>query len=274
MLLSRKGVFMVFYADAHCDTLIYAKKKGSSLFDHPGHVNLKMLESLSDKFLQFMAIWINPKCKNIKKRAMEVIGFYKEQEKDIAGKINGGLILSLEGGETLDGSIDSLFEFYDRGARSLCLTWNGENALGCGCLVSDKLFTGLTCFGKQVVREMDKLHMIIDCSHSSKALFFDVAELCAGPFMASHSNCFSICSHPRNLSDDQLRIIGEKKGFVGINLYPSFLSDSGSAGEDSIMAHIDHALNIAPYIWHLQQKILCCYRLYFFCIYPCIIQAN
>ena len=95
MLLSRKGVFMVFYADAHCDTLIYAKKKGSSLFDHPGHVNLKMLESLSDKFLQFMAIWINPKHKNIKKRAMEVIGFYKEQEKDIAGKINGGLILSI-----------------------------------------------------------------------------------------------------------------------------------------------------------------------------------
>ena len=84
---------------------------------------------------------------------------------------------------------------------------------------------GLTDLGKQVIREMNRLGMIVDISHVADKTFWDVLATTSRPVIASHSSCRAIARHPRNLSDPQLRAIAKNGGVVGINFYPVFLDD-------------------------------------------------
>jgi membrane dipeptidase len=99
---------------------------------------------------------------------------------------------------------------------------------------------GLGAFGVEVVRKMEDLGMIIDVSHLSEDGFWDVIKLTKKdtPIFATHSNCKAICDHPRNLTDEQIRIIIERNGFIGLNLYPDFL------GGDDLELVIKHAAHI------------------------------
>jgi membrane dipeptidase len=151
-------------------------------------------------------------------------------------------MLALEGGEPLEGEIGYVDHFYDRGVRIITLTWNRENELGYGAFANEG--GGLKQFGAECVRRMNDLGIVVDVSHLSEAGFLDVDRISRRPYIASHSNAFSITPHIRNLKDAQIKSIAGKGGVIGINLCPDFLSPRGGAYIDSIMAHIGHFIDI------------------------------
>ncbi len=157
-------------------------------------------------------------------------------------KAKYGAILSIEGGEALSGKIENLERFYEDGVRIMTLTWNYRNEIADGITVKDG--RGLTDFGKIVVREMNKMGIVVDVSHISEKGFWDVASNSQKPFIASHSNVKSICSNPRNLSDLQIKEIIRNEGVIGINFYPLFLDDTGKCKMDRILDHIDYILDM------------------------------
>jgi membrane dipeptidase len=106
---------------------------------------------------------------------------------------------------------------------------------------------GLKPFGKDAVRRMNELGMVVDVSHLSDGGFYDVAALSQKPFVASHSNCRALCPHPRNLTDDMIRILADKGGIAGLNFGPQFLNADPARTESTverISAHARHFINI------------------------------
>ena len=104
---------------------------------------------------------------------------------------------------------------------------------------------GLSDFGSQVVKEMNRVGLLIDLSHASEQTFYDTLDLSAVPVVCSHSNCRALCDHPRNLTDEQLKALAEKGGVVQINFYHGFLRKDGEATVEDVVRHILHAMKVA-----------------------------
>ena len=138
------------------------------------------------------------------------------------GKIS--LFLGMENGAPIQESLPLLRLFHRLGVCYVTLTHNGDNALA-DSAAEGKRWHGLSPFGRQVVTEMNALGMMVDLSHSSDETFWDCIEFSQTPVIASHSCCRTLCPHRRNLTDEMLRAIGEKDGYVGINFCPAFLVD-------------------------------------------------
>jgi len=153
-----------------------------------------------------------------------------------------GALLSIEGGEAIEGDLSLLRVFYILGVRAMTLTWSLRNDLGDGILGSDNY--GLTAFGKDVIKEMNRLGIIVDVSHLNERGFWDVIDICEKPLIASHSDCRALCNHPRNLSDEQIKAIADKGGVIGINFCPDFLRDDGNASVEDVLDHIEHIVSL------------------------------
>lgn len=151
-------------------------------------------------------------------------------------------ILSAEGGSAVAGSLDRLHDLYTIGVRLITLTWNGSNEIGNGSGSCQN--DGLTAFGKQAVREMERLKMVIDVSHLNESGFYDVASETDGPFIASHSNASAVFYHARNLDDRQIKILIEKQGLMGINFCEYFLGTKCDDGFEAVYRHISHVLDL------------------------------
>lgn len=149
-----------------------------------------------------------------------------------------GAIFTVEGGSVLEGRTEVLKELAGWGVKVMTLTWNAANQIGGGAQEPG----GLTNFGRKVLEEMEHLHIIPDVSHASEPLFWDTLENTKGPVIATHSDARSLCSHPRNLTDEQFLAIKERGGLVGLNFYPTFLADSGKAKAIDILRHAEHFL--------------------------------
>lgn len=165
------------------------------------------------------------------------------------GEFIGG-ILTVEEGGVLNGKTERLEELYKKGVRLLTLTWNYENCLGSpNSRERTVMDSGLKRFGMEVVERMNDLGMIIDVSHLSDGGFRDCIRHSRVPVVASHSNARSLCPHPRNLSDEMLRALGEKGGTVGVNFYSAFLreTDGGEnrADAEDIVRHVRWMMNQA-----------------------------
>ncbi len=245
--------------DAHCDTASVLLDQKADFFENNCQVDLKRLLAEGES-IQFFAAFSNPfKFRNSSlTRILSIIDYIygaQEQNKDkmsicrnsadmdaaiACGKV--GAILSVEGGEALNGELAVLRQLYRLGVRSLLLTWNHRNMLADGSLETHG--AGLSDFGRQVVAEMNRLGMIIDVSHLCEASYRDVLELSAAPVIASHSNAKSICAHPRNLSNEQLIQLKNKGGVVGITFYPFFLNNSENASVDDVIRHIEYVCSI------------------------------
>ena len=105
---------------------------------------------------------------------------------------------------------------------------------------------GLTAYGRKVVKEMNKLDMMIDISHASEATFWDVIKYSKDPIFASHSSVMALCNHDRNLTDDQLRALAKNGGVIQICIYGGYLNnDEKVASVDDVVKHIDHAVKVA-----------------------------
>lgn len=133
----------------------------------------------------------------------------------------GGL-LAIEGGHALDGSLERLAEYHGLGVRYLTLTWNNTHDWADACC-SPPRHGGLSAHGRRIVREMERLGVMVDVSHAAETTFYHVLEELSGPFIASHSCARALADHPRNLSDDQLRELAAAGGVVGVNFFPAFL---------------------------------------------------
>ena len=141
-------------------------------------------------------------------------------------------ILTVEEGGVLNGKMERLDELYRRGIRLITLTWNYENCIGSpNSLDPQVMERGLKPIGIQVVERMNELGMIIDVSHLSDGGFWDCIRCSRTPIVASHSNARSLCSHPRNLTDEMLRALGNKGGVAGVNFYSAFLREKDGTGE-------------------------------------------
>lgn len=169
------------------------------------------------------------------------------------GKV--AILVGVEGGHAIEGSLDHLRELHRRGARYLTLTWNNGNAWAGSSVGVDATRTGgLTPFGGEVVREMNRLGMLIDVSHVSEATFADVLAASSAPVIASHSSARALADHLRNLTDAQLRALADHGGVACINFYSRFLADDYPTPAPPGVAplplsvlidHIDHVASVA-----------------------------
>ena len=153
-------------------------------------------------------------------------------------------ILTVEEGGVLNGRLSRLDELYKKGVRLVTLTWNYENCIGYPNSRDRNIMEkGLTDFGIRTVKRMNELGMIVDVSHLSDGGFWDCIRYSRYPVAASHSNARSLCRHPRNLSDEMLRALGENGGVAGLNFYSEFLqerrgkTDVGRASAEDIANH-------------------------------------
>ena len=134
------------------------------------------------------------------------------------------VFIGMENGSPIQRSLSLLRTFYRLGVSYLTLTHNGDNAIA-DSAAEGTHWHGLSPFGKEVVREMNELGMMVDLSHASDETFWDCIRLSEAPVIATHSCCRALCNHRRNLTDEMLQALGETGGYVGINFYPAFLSD-------------------------------------------------
>ena len=134
------------------------------------------------------------------------------------------VFIGMENGSPIQRSLSLLRTFYRLGVSYMTLTHNGDNAIA-DSAAEGALWHGLSPFGKEVVREMNELGMMIDLSHASDETFWDCIRLSEAPVVATHSCCRALCNHRRNLTDEMLRALGETGGYVGVNFYPAFLSE-------------------------------------------------
>ena len=151
------------------------------------------------------------------------------------------VMLSIEGCELFENSIDAIAEWRQRGVRMAAVTWNHLNALGPPAKINAT--DGLTPFGRQAVREMARLGIAPDTSHLNERGFYDILEMGIVP-LASPSCCRALCGHVRNLTDDQLKALFGAGGYVGLNFYPWFLSDDGRCTLDTLADHLLHMLEL------------------------------
>jgi membrane dipeptidase len=162
-------------------------------------------------------------------------------------------VLHLEGAEPIGAGLDELEVLHAAGMRSLGLVWSRPNAFATGVPFgfpgSPDQGPGLTDAGRALVRACGDLGVLVDVSHLNERGFWDVADLGAGPLVASHSGAHVLCASPRNLTDDQLRAIGERRGLVGINFHVGFLRADGADDPDTplalIVAHAAHVAQVA-----------------------------
>lgn len=262
------------FIDLHCDTLMqgYARKQ-LNLYEMPGMLDIKRMKA-SGQLAQFFAIFMLPPGaeKFLKLDAPVDDNEYLEYSFKIfettmaenaeiiapaynaadiinnekAGKTSG--LLTFEDGRAVNGDLDNIKKYYDRGIRLISLTWNMDNCFGYPNSKDQEIMSkGLKPFGKEAVGYMNDLGVIIDVSHLSDGGFKDVYELSKKPFVASHSNCRALSPHQRNLTDEMIKMLAEKGGVAGINFGPEFLNSDITLKDSTVelmCAHIDRMVNL------------------------------
>lgn len=149
------------------------------------------------------------------------------------------LAFDLEDSAPLEGNLDNVDIFHDLGLRSLLPTYNQANASGCGCLDTED--TGLTAYGRDLIRKLNESGVFADGSHCSVQTGLDIADITSVPMIYSHSNFRAVWEHPRNITDDQARACAATGGVIGINGVGIFLGHNGKDGRaERVAAMADH----------------------------------
>jgi len=157
------------------------------------------------------------------------------------GKI--AAILAVEGGHSIENSIDNLISLYQAGMRYLTITWNNSTDWAVSAEDSRTTTVGLSDFGRQVIRTMDSLGVIIDVSHTGIKTIQDILQITKNPIVATHSGVRALKNHFRNLYDDQIIAIANSGGVIGVVFYPPFLSN-GRVNINGVIQHIDYIVNL------------------------------
>ena len=234
----------MFVADLHNDLVqrIIEGEDVTKITSH-GHTDIPRLKE-SCINLQILIIWVSSKAKNPnffnkanrmfdeleKLSNIENVKIPRSIKDIIEGINNNELLLpiSMEGGEALENNLENLYHFINRGLLYFGPTWN--HSLDWVSSNYDEKYNktnlktiGLNDFGKEVVNICQENKVLIDVSHIGEKSFWDIENISQKPFIASHSSVYKICPHFRNLHDDQIIAIKNKKGLIGINPYPFFI---------------------------------------------------
>lgn len=262
------------FADLHCDTLLSVlTQNGVSpehLWKNQGHLDLTRLLG-AGAAIQFFAIFLPPierlaaagyshefTCVQDACQLLDQALTLKPDSvrlaltaEDLHRNLHSGCasaIRTVEDGRLVDGSLHNLDRLFTMGIRLITLTWNYANCFGYpNSTSSAEMSRGLTDFGKEAVLHMNELGILVDVSHLSDGGFWDVQKIAKKPFIASHSNARALCPHPRNLTDDMIRALGNAGGVIGLNFCPSFLETApeGETPRSTIAALLRHARHLA-----------------------------
>ncbi|NPD90922.1 gamma-glutamyl-gamma-aminobutyrate hydrolase family protein [Xylanibacter muris] len=153
------------------------------------------------------------------------------------------IMLGIENGLAINGSLTNLKHFAQRGIVYITLCHNGDNDI-CDSAKGCNTHNGVSRFGEQVILEMNRLGIMADLSHGSEKSFYDALEISRMPIVCSHSSSYSLCNHPRNLTDDQMRALAAKGGVAQTTLYHGFLNTDSEATVLDAIAHLEHAIKI------------------------------
>jgi len=153
------------------------------------------------------------------------------------------IMLGIENGLALNGQIQNLSRFAQRGIVYMTLCHNGDNDI-CDSARGSQTHNGVSAFGQDVIREMNRLGIMVDLSHASEKSFYDALEISQQPIVCSHSSCRALCDHPRNLTDEQMRALAAKGGVMQITLYHGFLAADGEATVCDALKHLEHAIDV------------------------------
>ncbi len=251
--------------DSHCDTpMKFTEDFDFSLRHNNVKVDLpKMQEGLEDAV--FMVAYLHQEDRDenslqaATQKAIDILYQIAEQAKrlqtqmgiaysadDLVFLKNAGkkaIFLGIENGYALGKDLSNLTLFKNMGVSYITLCHNGDNDI-CDSAKGNHEHNGLSDFGRKVVTEMNRLGIIVDISHAGDKTVSDVLEISTAPIIASHSSCRSLCNHPRNLTDEQIRAIAAKGGVIQICLYGPFLKDSGEATIEDAIAHINHVVQL------------------------------
>ena len=178
-------------------------------------------------------------------RVPDYIGIARTSADLYANKQMGkkSIMLGIENGLAIEHSLDKLKHFADRGIVYMTLCHNGDNDI-CDSARGCNTHNGVSEFGEQVIKEMNRLGIMVDMSHAGEKSFYDALEISEKPIVCSHSNSRILCDHPRNLTDDQLRAIAAKGGVVHTTFYHGFLQKTGEADILDGIKHLEHAIDI------------------------------
>jgi len=230
-------------ADLHNDVITESIMRGKDISKRlaSGHTDIPRLKE-GGVDLQFFSVWCDGKQKHpfvyANKQISALQKLVREHPEELVLAANGreveqgikeGKIVAMigvEGGHMIEDHVEYMDSLYKRGARYLTLTWNNSTdwassaADESGNKVKHK---GLSEFGKQIVKHMNDIGMMIDLSHVGEQTFYDVLDMTTKPVLVSHSDVFAISPHYRNLKDDQIRAIAKNGGVIGVNFYNDFL---------------------------------------------------
>ena len=240
--------------DAHCDTISRCLEKHEGLAHNTGMLSLERTARFG-RYCQVFALWADGE-RGTARVYQRLLQCFQEQMVCNSNKIvqcwtaqdvecahhcgKAAAFLSVEGAELLDCDPARLDQAVADGVVAINLTWNHANALsGSNC---DQPERGLSPIGRDFVRKMENLHILVDVSHLSEAGFWDVMEQARQPVIASHSNAKSVCDHTRNLTDEQITAIIENQGAIGMNFYKNFVG--GTKDMDALRRHLDHILEL------------------------------
>ena len=246
--------------DTHCDVLYAMDRQGRHLTDENrgGHADLARLKR-SGMRLEFFSGFLEPEYKPERAlvRQLEIIDRFwqevglrseffrvvrcREDVEALETDPRIGALLSLEGAEAVR-DLPVLRNLFRLGVRAIGLTWNERNHLADGVGVGAG-GGGLTPLGVEVAAECERLGILLDVSHLNPRGFWHLAEVTRKPFIASHSDAKAVHDHRRNLDDEQIRALAERRGVMGLNFAPGFLTD-GEASIDDVLRHADHVLSL------------------------------
>ena len=246
--------------DAHCDTISRCYYLHEGLRCNTGDLSLEKTERFA-RYCQFFALWTTKEYTDGDGCTMEeayhtLLGCFRAQMACNSDKIiqcrtaqdveqahrcgKAAAFLTVEGAELLGCDPARLDQAAIDGVTAINLTWNYANALSGSS--KEQPERGLSTVGRDFVRKMEDLHILVDVSHLSEAGFWDVAEIASRPFIASHSNAKSVWNHTRNLTNEQITAIIENQGVIGLNFYEGFVG--GSRDLDMVRAHLDRILEL------------------------------
>lgn len=276
---SRKLHFKSILIDTHNDIPSTAIE-GKVSFDQPlknkTHSDLqRMFEGGVDA--QFFSIW----CDGLKKNpfawanreidtviawarrnpsTMMMASSVKDIKKAVRQKKLAAL-LGVEGGHMIESDIGNLIQLHKQGVRYMTITWNNSTSWATSALdettKGDSLqHKGLTEFGKQVIKMMNQLGMLVDLSHVGEQTFWDAIKTTTKPVLVSHSCVYALCPHRRNLKDDQIKAIAKNGGVIHLNFYSGFVDPAFEARSDAFTAkhktEMDSLLKINPEPYFMQ----------------------
>ena len=153
------------------------------------------------------------------------------------------IMLGIENGYAIGKDISNIERFRNRGVVYMTLCHNGNNQL-CGSARFNDEGMGVNALGEQVIKEMNRVGMMVDISHAGEQTFYDALNISTKPIVASHSSARALCNHPRNLTDAQLKALADKGGVAQVTLYSGFLKEQGMATIQDAIDHLNHMANI------------------------------